>query len=81
MTEKERLIELLTKVQYLGGLEEKIADYLIANGVKIPVRCEECKYNHGKAIFCENYIRCERSGTVRNKSYFCSYGERRADNG
>ena len=32
---REKLIELLREVQYLGGLEEKIADHLIANGVVI----------------------------------------------
>ena len=33
MTDRERLIELISKVQYLGGLEEKVADHLFANGV------------------------------------------------
>lgn len=33
MTDREKLIELLREVQYLGGLEEKIADHLIANGI------------------------------------------------
>ena len=32
---REKLIELVSQVQYLGGLEEKIADHLIANGVTI----------------------------------------------
>lgn len=32
---REKLVELLRGVQYLGGLEEKIADHLIANGVTI----------------------------------------------
>lgn len=32
---REKLVELLREVQYLGGLEEKIADHLIANGVTI----------------------------------------------
>ena len=32
---REKLIELLREVQYLGGLEEKIADHLIANGVTV----------------------------------------------
>ena len=32
---REKIIELLREVQYLGGLEEKIADHLIANGVTI----------------------------------------------
>lgn len=35
MTDRERLVELLRHVQYLGGLEEKLADYLISNGVTI----------------------------------------------
>ena len=35
MAMREKLIELLSQVQYLGGLEEKIADHLIANGVTI----------------------------------------------
>ena len=35
MTDREKMIELLRDVQYLGGLEEKIADHLLANGVTI----------------------------------------------
>ena len=35
MDVREKLVELLCEVQYLGGLEEKIADYLIANGVTV----------------------------------------------
>ena len=35
MDVKEKLVELLREVQYLGGLEEKIADHLIANGVTV----------------------------------------------
>ena len=36
MTERERLIELISDAQYLGGLEEKIADHLLSNGVIVP---------------------------------------------
>lgn len=36
MTERERLIELISHVLYMGGLEEKLADYLIENGVTTP---------------------------------------------
>lgn len=35
MTDREKLIKLLREVQYLGGLEENIADHLIANGVTV----------------------------------------------
>jgi hypothetical protein len=30
---RERLIELISEVQYMGGLEEKLADHLLAHGV------------------------------------------------
>ena len=33
---RDRLMELIRAVQYLGGLEEKVADHLIENGVIIP---------------------------------------------
>lgn len=33
---RERLIELISKVQYMGGLEGKLADHLLANGVIVP---------------------------------------------
>ena len=36
MTDRDRLIELISRVQYLGGLEEKVADHLLANGVIVP---------------------------------------------
>ena len=35
MDVREELVELLRDVQYLGGLEEKIADHLLANGVTV----------------------------------------------
>ena len=63
---REKLIELLRYVQYLGGLEEKIADHLLANGVKIvPKRetdltgkCGSCEWakpvdrEHSKVYVC-----------------------------
>lgn len=36
MTERERLIELISQVQYMGGLEGKLADHLLSNGVIVP---------------------------------------------
>lgn len=40
MNIREKLVELLRDVQYLGGLEEKIADHLIANGVTVQENVE-----------------------------------------
>ena len=60
---RENLIELLDNFQrdlsYFAGNQKyfvvddnvKVADYLIANGVTIPVRCMDCKhYTTGMAI-------------------------------
>jgi hypothetical protein len=33
---RERLIELISQVQYMGGLECQLADYLLKNGVIVP---------------------------------------------
>ena len=60
---REKLVELLRDVQYLGGLEEKIADHLIANGVTVQEwisvndRLPEEKVNcivHYKHAYCDN---------------------------
>lgn len=51
MTDREKMIELLRDVQYLGGLEEKIADHLLANGVTISDCIHDCK-NCWKTQLC-----------------------------
>ena len=33
---RDRLIELISQVQYMGGLEGQLADHLLANGVIVP---------------------------------------------
>ena len=59
---REKLIELLRAVQYLGGLEEKIADHLIANGVTV----QECKA--GDVVYQTDGARVYES-TVKNVLY------------
>lgn len=63
MDVREKLVELLRDVQYLGGLEEKIVDHLIANGVTVQEwisvndRLPEEKVNcivHYKHAYCDN---------------------------
>lgn len=68
MLERTKLIELLREVQYLGGLEEKIADHLIANGVTIPVKCKECRY------YTEDDEYCGFWGECRHPEHFCDEG-------
>lgn len=56
---RDKLIELISQVQYMGGLEGKLADYLITNGVIVPpVRVGQVVwvYNKSKANVYENTI-------------------------
>ena len=46
---REKLIKLLTEVQYLGRLEEKVADHLLANGVIV----QPCKV--GDTVWCDTW--------------------------
>ena len=63
MDVREKLVELLRDVQYLGGLEEKIVDHLIENGgtvqewVSVKERLPQEKVNcivHYKHAYCDN---------------------------
>lgn len=86
---REKLIELVRvpikimrdktmspTIQFTMPYAEEVADNLIANGVIIPVRCEDCKHRTDK-LDCGNYL-CNRKmiGMVR-PSDFCSFGERK----
>lgn len=35
MSDSEKLAELISEIQYMGGLESRLAEHLIANGVTI----------------------------------------------
>lgn len=89
---REKLIELLNKVQDYGTkntyeecsitVESKnnktVADFLITNGVTIPVRCEDCKH-----WVCDDDVGyCDNPDGLDNYAKpndFCSYGERNTD--
>jgi hypothetical protein len=89
---REKLIELLNKVQDMGvtvipaGMgdtydhvwNQEVADHLIANGVTIPVRCKDCNNFVPESItVCRH---CSLTGMqVVDEDDFCSYGERRTD--
>lgn len=49
----------------------KISDYLISNGIVIPVRCEDCKH-HNTVDLC-----CEYLAATTADSWYCWNGERR----
>ena len=88
MTDREKMVNLLCEANsisvdaelfedssYAQQLEIE-ADFLIANGVTIPVRCKDCKH------WCEDTLSCMCGNHYDDNWYgedFCSYGERRTD--
>ena len=79
MNNREKLLELIA----IGGFfsrsadAEKCVDYLIENGVTIPVRCMECK-DERKEIALDNrkYFMCKHTENCHSGNHFCSYGEK-----
>lgn len=57
---KQRLMRLVSDVQYLGGLEEKVADHLIANGVTIRECGEWIKRTPCSEPECSECGRCPK---------------------
>jgi hypothetical protein len=84
---REKLVELIARAKRSmwgkNGLSSELArnhymaEQLITNGVTIPVRCKDCKYFY--------MGRCSHAANgwlpSRKDNDFCSYGERRTDNG
>ena len=70
---REKLIELLITAKDLVTLTRQ-ADFLIANGVTIPVRCKDCAVPHNRFTGCPNL-----NGLIPPQDFFCAYGERRTD--
>ena len=88
---RDRLMELLKKadknaeMKFITDYEDAIldnAEYLIANDVVPVVRCKDCKHCRKDAFFdyCDKYSRPFDKLYVE-KDHFCSYGERKEDNG
>lgn len=84
---RENLIELIRKADKEDHESQTqdvhyafMADFLIANGVTIPVRCKECKYCIDTPASYTN-IACSKGVNWRavEPNHFCSYGERRTD--
>ena len=80
---REKLIELIIEspgLEILYCTEEefvKNADWLIANGVTIPVRCYECKHWKNEINGCTEDKRfCDIGFYMVHKDGFCSFGER-----
>lgn len=82
MTERERLSELveagIAKSDFHRKVATQVADYLLANGVRLPVTCRECVHyclrDAADGKYCE-ILRYESP----IESGWCCYGERRED--
>ena len=77
MTDREKLVELINDVlnylpwgQVSSHTAKELADYLITNGVTIPVRCKECRYYNEDGEYCGMW------GEVRHSEHYCDEGVR-----
>ena len=87
MSERKELIKLLSIETPNLEKAAMLADYLLSHGVKIPVRCEECKYSKTKTDderasleLPNGVLWCEVIGIpeVVYPDDYCSDGERKA---
>jgi hypothetical protein len=81
---REKLIELIIDspgLEVLFCTEEefaKNADWLIARGVTIPVRCQDCKHWKNEINGCTEDKRfCDIGFYMVHKDGYCSFGERK----
>ena len=83
MTERDRLIKLLEDSPSLNAMDyrgyEWSADYLLEHGVKIPVRCKDCKHYYERLSYCEHELWMDAEGWSKevDANGFCSRGERK----
>lgn len=79
MEDREKLTKLLLPMvesELAGDCSSLVrgwADYLIANGVTIPVRCKDCKWWIDFICTNKNGANCY----VINGNWFCAAGERK----
>lgn len=81
---RKKLIELLTHensplFMVFGDNVEGFADYLISNGVTIPVRCKDCQKWQRHTQVDRERGDCRRYQTTKHETGFCDRGERRTD--
>lgn len=74
MATEKRLIEVLQSVYYLGGLEEILADKLIANDVVPVVRCKDCTHHCWDEFY--GYY-CTKIGKFVEPDFWCAYGKKK----
>jgi hypothetical protein len=81
---REKLIEILSVPIYPHELVdpiEAVADYLIDNGVTIPVRCKDCKkrFVPFECGLWQGMVNGNHWFLSKDDDFWCAYGERRTD--
>lgn len=73
---RDKLVELfaITSLEFEDAVV--LANYLVCNGVTIPVRCKDCKKQD--TCLCPLY-HCVSPQIYERDDDFCSYGERKTD--
>ena len=78
MTDRERLLEILNVPIYphenVDPLEA-VADYLIDNGVRVPVICEHCRFSIDEDA--EGWLWCNHWNSGTEFDSYCNAGERK----
>ena len=74
-----RCCELYEEEPYLM-LIEKLKNAPTVDAVEV-VRCEDCKYYLTDTLYCQEHKTgyCTMDDVIKDKTHFCSYGERRDD--
>jgi hypothetical protein len=75
-----KLIRLIREYyhSYFKTTDSGLADYLIANGVTVPVLCQNCTH-HDTYTCPENRVWCNMLRRYMSLDGYCSYGERKND--
>ena len=73
MTEREKLIELIEQAKYCST--EELADFLIAAGLEMPIRCKDC-YSYNKSGCADGFGWCGFCDRGMTDNDFCSHGGR-----
>ena len=75
---KEKLIKLLQSAPkdiVENHVIEELAEYLIANGVAIPIRCKNCEYWDEEWKNWRGNSKCKYLNICTRKDGFCSHAE------
>jgi hypothetical protein len=86
MTDREKLVELLKHIPQVNQYEAQVqgldyvygcaADYILANGVTIPVRCRDCEYGEYAGL---GKFMCDLHEFVGKGDFYCASGERKGN--